>query len=131
MQITPVYAALLALVYIGLSVRAIRLRRRLKIGIGDGGNPQMLRAMRVHANFAEYAPLAIVLIYMLEASGGHALLVQALCACLLAGRLLHAFGVSRLAENVRIRVAGMVLTFTALGGAAVSLLAWKIYLLIT
>jgi len=53
-MIISIYAALLALFYVALSVRTLSMRRQLKIGIGDGGNNTMTRAMRVHANFAEY-----------------------------------------------------------------------------
>ena len=53
MHLTPVYAALFALFYSALSVRALRLRGRLKIALGDGGDKRLLRATRVHGNFAE------------------------------------------------------------------------------
>jgi uncharacterized membrane protein YecN with MAPEG domain len=49
------YAALLALLFIALSVRTLRLRATLRIAIGDGGNERLLRASRVHGNFAEGA----------------------------------------------------------------------------
>jgi uncharacterized membrane protein YecN with MAPEG domain len=42
------YAALLALLFVALSMRALRLSSRLCIAIGDAGNESMLRAMRVH-----------------------------------------------------------------------------------
>jgi len=69
MKILPVYAALLALLFVFLSVRTIRMRRRLRIGIGDAENPVMLRAMRVHANFAEYVPMGLLLAFFVETSG--------------------------------------------------------------
>ena len=56
------YAALLALLFVALSWRTIGLRRRYCVAVGDGGQPELLRAMRVHANFAEYVPLALLLI---------------------------------------------------------------------
>lgn len=118
----PVYAALLALLYIGLSVRTIRLRRRLQVALGAGKHPDMLRAMRVHANFAEYAPLALILLLVLEAQGTSAWLVHALGLALVVGRSLHAYGVSQSKENFAFRVSGMVLTFTVLGLAAVLML---------
>ena len=55
MHILPFYAALLGLLFFYLSIRTIGLRRKLKIGVGAKDNEEMLRAMRVHANFAEYA----------------------------------------------------------------------------
>ncbi len=122
MYVTPVYAAILALIFIGLSVRTLRLRRQLNIVVGDRNDQQMLRSMRVHANFAEYVPLSLLLIYMFEAGNGMTNVVHALCLALIVGRLLHAYGVSRIEEDYRFRVFGMALTFTALSGAALGLL---------
>jgi len=121
-MILPIYAAILTLLYVALSIRTLRLRRTLRIAIGDAGNERMLRAMRVHSNFAEYVPLALLLIYLAETLGAQPLLVHGLGLCLLAGRAVHAFGVSRLREDYRFRVAGMALTFTTLVVSAVWLL---------
>ena len=123
MNTTPFYAAILALLFLVLSVRTLRLRRSLQIPIGDAGSPQMLRAMRVHANFAEYVPFTLLLIFMLELQDAPSLLVHGLCICLLVGRVSHAYGVSQEAENFRFRVFGMAMTFAALGGSALSILA--------
>nr|WP_323893986.1 MAPEG family protein [Aeromonas allosaccharophila] len=68
MTILPVYAALLALLFVLLSIRTIRTRHSRRVALGHGDDPAMLRAMRVHANFAEYVPLALLLIYFVEAS---------------------------------------------------------------
>ena len=114
MKILPLYASILALLFVTLSVRTLRLRQRLKIGIGDAGNTQMLRAMRVHSNFAEYVPLSLLLLYLVEAQGGWPLLVHALGLCLVTGRLAHAYGVSRTNENFNFRIAAMAMTFTVL-----------------
>ena len=121
MNITPAYAAILSLVLFFLSVRTLRLRRLLQIPIGDGGNEQMLRAIRVQANFVEYVPLSMLIIFMLELQGAHYAVVNGLCTCLLVGRLSHAYGVSQITENFRFRVIGMALTFVALGGASLRL----------
>jgi uncharacterized membrane protein YecN with MAPEG domain len=118
--VTPVYAALLALLFLLLAVRTIRLRRALQVAIGDAGDARLQRAMRVHANFAEYVPLTLLLVLMLELQGAHPLLLHVLCACLLAGRLVHAWGVSRDPEDYRYRMSGMALTFTAMVGAALA-----------
>jgi uncharacterized protein len=112
--ILPAYAALFGLMFVALSLRTLRLRRSLKIAVGDAGNPAMLRAMRVHANFAEYVPLALLLVLLVEGTGGHPALVHGLCLALLAGRLSHAWGVSQPRENYRFRIFGMVMTFTTL-----------------
>lgn len=100
----------------------MRLRRRLKIAIGDAGNQLMLRAIRVHANFAEYVPLSLILIFLVESQGANALLVHALGIALLAGRASHAFGVSQTNENYRFRSFGIVMTLA-------TILACSMYLL--
>jgi len=61
MTILPIYAALLALLFVLLSIRTIRTRHSRGVALGHGDDPAMLRAMRVHANFAEYVPLALLL----------------------------------------------------------------------
>ena len=123
MPVIALYAALLSLLFIGLSVRTIRLRRRLRIAIGDADHIEMRRAMRVHANFAEYVPLALLLIYFAEVSGAPVALVHVLGLCLLIGRLAHAYGVSQSEEDFRFRVFGMVMTFGTLGVCSAYLLA--------
>ena len=123
MTITALYASFLTLLFVYLSLRTIRLRRSLCIGLGHEENPTMLRAMRVHGNFAEYVPLALLLIFLVESSGAHQLLVHGLGGTLLSGRLSHAIGVSRNPENFRFRVFGMASTFAVLLSCAFYLLA--------
>jgi uncharacterized membrane protein YecN with MAPEG domain len=118
-RVVLLYAALLALLFVGLSVRTLRMRRRLHIPIGDASNPAMARAMRVHANFAEYVPLSLLMLYFVEATGAGSLFVHALGLSILAGRIIHAVGVSQLKENYAFRIAGMALTLGPLIVAAV------------
>lgn len=120
--ILPIYAALMAIFFVVLSIRTIRQRRKLKIGLGDFGNKDMQRTIRVHANFAEYVPLGLLMIYLVEQSGVYAWFVHLLCLGLLVGRLLHAYGVAQSKENFTFRVAGMSLTFTVLLASAAHLL---------
>lgn len=123
MTVTSLYAALVAFVLIALSVRTIGLRRKYQVGIGHGGEPELERAMRVHANFCEYVPIGLLLILLVELGTGSSVWIHALGLALLVGRLSHAFGVSQVAEDLRIRVAGMALTFTVIGASALAILA--------
>ncbi len=109
-MITPFYAALIALIFVILSVRTLLLRRRLGIAIGTGEDLKLTRAMRVHSNFAEYVPIALILIYFLEVGTDTDVWIHILCVSLIGGRLLHAYGVSQIKEDYRFRVAGMMLT---------------------
>jgi uncharacterized membrane protein YecN with MAPEG domain len=122
MHIVPFYASIFALLFVALSVRTLRMRRRLQIAIGDAGDQAMLRAMRVHSNFAEYVPISLLLLYFAEIGGANPGLVHLLALCLLAGRLSHAFGVSQVKEDYRFRVFGMAMTFTTLIVASAFLL---------
>ena len=122
MHVVFLYAALLALLFVALSIRTLLMRQRLQIAIGDAGNQGMLRAMRVHSNFAEYVPLSLLLLFFVEASGANPLFLHALGASILAGRISHAFGVSQIKEQYAFRVLGMALTLTPIIIAAVRLL---------
>ena len=117
-MITPLYAAIAALIFVGLSFRTLLLRRKFKIGIGTGRNEALARAIGVHANFAEYTPISLLLIFFLETLHGTVVWVHVLCIALIAGRILHAYGVSQINEDFRFRVVGMILTFGCLISAS-------------
>ena len=114
LSITPIYAALLAILYVVLSFRVIGQRRSDKISYGDGGSSDMLKAIRTHSNFVEYAPFALLLIAMAELQGTGGLLLNLLGLSLLAGRVLHAYGFGRSPQIVILRQIGMLLTFAAI-----------------
>jgi uncharacterized membrane protein YecN with MAPEG domain len=122
MPITALYASLLTPLFLVLSIRVIRARRGAKVTVGDGGNAMLVRRMRVHANFAEYVPLALVLMLLAESLATSPWLLHALGIALVAGRLAHAYGVSQVREDFRFRVTGMVITFWMLGVASLACL---------
>ena len=122
MSLLTLYAPLFALFFVLLSARTLLLRRKHQIGIGNGGNVLLSRAARAHANFAEYVPIALLLIYLLEQSIGSTLRIHVLCLSLLLGRMIHALGVSREPEDIRLRVVGMVLTLGVIISASLHLL---------
>ena len=127
---TPIYAALLALLFVALGMRVVSLRRRLAAPLGHADDPGLRRAIRVHANFAEYVPFALLLMYFVETRTQAGAFVHVIGIALLAGRIVHAIGVSRVDENIRARVIGMVLTFAAMLIAAAWLL-WHAFLALT
>ena len=106
MSVTPVYAGLLALLFIFLSVRVIGMRRSARVALGDGGNPALLRRQRVHGNFAEYVPLALILMALAELQNPPGWMIHAIGIPLLLGRAAHAYGVSCEPEMLRVRVSG-------------------------
>jgi uncharacterized protein len=120
--ITSLYAALLALLLCALSVRVLRLRRQLKVKVGDGGHASLQRAIRVHGNLAEYLPMALLLLLLLELRGTPASALHAFGGLLTAARFAHAVGVSRVDERLGWRIAGVSVTLSLLIAGALGLL---------
>jgi uncharacterized membrane protein YecN with MAPEG domain len=120
--IVPTYAAILVLIFVFLSVRVIQMRGSARIGLGHGGNPVMERLIRVHGNFAEYVPLALLLLAFMEMQSHSRYLIHILCVVLVISRIVHVIGVTPVKENLSLRVAGMAGTFLVLGVAAIALL---------
>jgi uncharacterized protein len=118
MYLTALYAGLLAPLFIFLSFRVINHRRSAKVGLGDGKNDEMLRRMRVQANFAEYVPFALLLMALAESMQTPQWILHIAGVALLAGRLSHAYGVSQTPETFAFRIRGMIATFTVIGGLA-------------
>ena len=118
MPVTALYASLLVPLFLLLASRVIRARRGARVAVGDGGDAALRRRMRVHANFAEYVPLALLLLALAESLGTRTWILHGLGIALLAGRLVHAFGMSQPEETFAFRVAGIVTTFGVLGIAA-------------
>lgn len=109
-MITLLYAGLCTLLVLFLAVRVIALRLRAKIGIGDGGDHELQRRVRVHANSVEYLPLALILLGGMELNGYPNAVIHAFGATLLVSRLLHAWGLSRKSGASPGRFVGTLLT---------------------
>src|SRR5690242_7613634 len=105
--ISAFYAALTALVCVVLSGRVIRQRRGKRISLGDGGDPDMSRAVRVFGNFAEYAALVIVLLALAEMVGTPRIWLHIFGAAFVLGRIAHAIGLSATRQPHIGRVGGV------------------------
>lgn len=116
--ITAFYASLLALCYLYLSGLVISIRRRERISLGDGGNEDLKRVTRAHANFAEYVPITLLLVVCLEINGSYSWAIHSCASMLLFGRILHAYGLRKHEGASWQRFAGMIFTFLSLLAAA-------------
>jgi uncharacterized protein len=114
MPITALYAALLTVLFVYLSGRVIARRRAQRVEIGDGADQELLRRMRVHANFVEYTPLFLVLLGLAESLAAPKLLLHSLGLVFVLGRAIHAYGLSQTPHIMKLRVFGMVLSLNAL-----------------
>ncbi|HEX4857802.1 MAG TPA: MAPEG family protein [Usitatibacteraceae bacterium] len=115
---TAVYASLCALLIVVLLLLVVRLRRQLKVGIGDGGHRDLARAIRVHANAVETVPLFLILLAIYEHNGGGAAWLNAFGSVFLIARIAHAAGMTRTAGASLGRVAGTAGSIACLVGLA-------------
>jgi len=112
-----------ALLHIWLSIRVSHIRRTQKILHGDGGSPAMLRRMRAHGNYAENAPIFLVLLALLELAGGRPEFLWAATIVFFLSRIFHAFGMDsdKLSKLRIVGVTGSWLVLLALGAWAITL----------
>lgn len=114
MPITAFYAALLVPLFILLCARVIGMRRSSQITVGHRDNADLLRRMRVQANFAEYTPMALILLGLAESMGTDVRILHAAGTAFLLSRVLHAYGFSQADEKLGWRISAMVLTINVL-----------------
>lgn len=123
--LTAFYGSLLALFYVGLSGWVVAGRLGANVLHGDGGDQSLSKRIRSHANFIEYVPLALLLIGLYEAQGGHPHLVRTLLIVLLVARLIQPFGMFAPVNSPRqfaCRGGGIGLTLLVVLVSAVALL---------
>jgi uncharacterized membrane protein YecN with MAPEG domain len=120
MPVTAIYAAIIAVLAVVLAARIVPLRRSRRVGLGDGGDGELTRAIRVHANLVEHAPMAIILMAACELNGAPSWLLHGLGVPLVAGRLLHVLGLSRSTGISFGRTAGTALTWSVLLAGALA-----------
>ena len=122
--ITAFYGGLLGITFIYLSILVVQRRKTTKISLGDGGDHHFLGVIRAHGNFAEYVPLTLVLMLVAELNHAHFMLLHLVGACLLIGRVVHAYGLRHHSGASWQRVYGMLLTFGALSAISIQNVAF-------
>ncbi len=115
---TSIYAGLCGLLMAWLALQTIKVRRANRVKLGDGGNFALQSAIRAQGNFAEYMPIVLILLFLLEYNGMYSLVIHAVGMAFLAGRWIHAQGL--LKDNLRYRMRGMDFTLAILIGLAVA-----------
>src|SRR3954468_4607678 len=123
LPITAISAAIFALLMVLLSVQTSLGRVSLKAGHGDAGDETLRRRIRAHGNFAEYAPMALILLGLVEAFGAARATVLGLAITLCLSRVLHAVGMLY-TSRATLKAVAMVIQHAAFVFAAV-LLGWR------
>jgi uncharacterized membrane protein YecN with MAPEG domain len=130
--VTLAAAGILGLIYVALSLNVSLRRFSSKVSLGDGGGesvkvgkeaeaPKLQIACRIHANFAEYVPIALILLGGIEAAGAARWLVELLAVLLVVARIAHPIGMTRPVPNI-FRAGGALLTWLVIGWAALDAL---------
>ena len=119
LSITALYAGILALIVVALAINVTVHRVKLKVPLGDGGNAQMRRMIRLHGNAAEYIPLALVLMALYEINGGGHTALHVVGLALVAGRLVQTWGMWSTDMTTRGRQIGQSLTWLSVIALAV------------
>jgi uncharacterized membrane protein YecN with MAPEG domain len=114
MTVTPLYAGVLAFLYLVLSYRVVQMRGPGFPSLGDGGNDALMRRIRGHGNFAEYVPFLLLMIGILELGRLPTAWLHALGITLVVARVLHGYALSFTPGFKFGRFWGTVLTFLLL-----------------
>ncbi|MBV8972514.1 MAG: MAPEG family protein [Sphingomonadaceae bacterium] len=126
MLATTITAGFCGLLYFILSLRVIALRQAHGVSLGDGGNTALLARIRAHANFAEYVPIILILMGLIETRTGTTEVLTASGVLLFLIRIAHAVGMALPAPNPW-RMAGTGGTWVILSGLS----AWALVLAYT
>lgn len=133
-MITPIYASLIGLMLVGLSIHVIKGRRKFGAGLGDADNMEMTRRIRAQANLTEYSPIFLILLGYSEHNNLPIWAVHTIATIFLAGRILHAYSLlkaekyedGKLTANPQWRIYGMICTFNTIGLLALIVLTQAI-----
>ena len=115
---TAIYVSLCGLLLVYLALQTIKVRRAYKVKLGDGGVFALQSAIRAHANFAEYMPITMMMLFTLEFNGAAAWMIHLIGMTFMVGRWIHAQGL--LTDNLRKRVQGMGATLAVLISLAIA-----------
>jgi uncharacterized protein len=121
-QVTLLYGGLCTLLVTALGLNVSRARGMLGVSLETPVPSGMMRAARAHANAAEWVPLGVLMLALLESSGVSSTALHTLGGTLLAARVLHAVGALGLAPKV-LHTAGASLTYLVM----VAMPAWAVW----
>jgi uncharacterized membrane protein YecN with MAPEG domain len=122
-MITGIYAGLCGLLLVVLYVRVSQRRIATRIGVGSDGDAELEQRVRAHANLIESAPLALLLLYLLEQSGANPVYVHAFGAAFVLARVGHAQGMSSTTGRSPGRFYGSIATLLVLAGLSIFVIA--------
>ena len=123
-KISLLYAGVLGIMYLLLSVNVIRYRWKEKKGLGHESHPKdpLFRAIRIHGNFMEYVPFILLLLALDEVTMRGEAFLHAAGMGLILARVFHFMGITKSHLVSWQRSAGVALTFIILLVLSVNLI---------
>lgn len=94
LPITTLYAAPLAILFLALWTLTTKARAGAHLSIGHEDQSNLHLWVRRHGNFTEWVPMVLILMALSELNGLGAGWLHAAGILLLAGRLVHPFGLT-------------------------------------
>lgn len=119
--VTLLYGGICTLLLTALGGYVSMLRLRLGVSMGKEPPPELVRPIRAHGNAAEWVPLGILLLAMLEVSGVAPLSLHVMGGTLVLARVFHAAGA--LLKN-RLTMVAATLTYCLMTGMG----GWSVWL---
>ena len=111
MEITLLYASLLTILAIFLAIKVGMNRVETNIMTGEGESSMLLQSVRAHGNLIEYAPLALILLALLEMQNVSDFMLHLCGSLFFLARILHAYGVTISRESTPYRLVGALGTW--------------------
>lgn len=108
------YSGLFGLIYIYLSAEVTKLRLKYQVYLGHGGHLDLLKAIRIQGNFAEYVPFTMFLLFLSELIGGRSWMIHLMGAILVIARILHVIGLRNTEGPSLYRFFGITLTWSVI-----------------
>lgn len=108
-------------ILIALTINVSRLRMKHKVSWGDGGNKDLMKAIRVHSNGTEQVPIYALIILSLSFTTTTGIVLPILVATFTLSRLIHAYGM--LCRKPILRRVGAAVTYVSQLAATIALLA--------
>ena len=121
LSVTPIYIAILGLIFTPITMRVGAYRLKSKISLGNGDDPELLRRVRGQANFIETVPIALILLVTMELMGASETVLHSLCAALVIGRIIHYLGITNVAPEI-FRGFGMIATLGSVVASSIWIL---------
>lgn len=126
-MIVSLYASLLAIIFVFLSILVIKARVSAQVALGSGSSKLLEQRIRAHANFSEYTPFVLLLLFMAEYQGLASYIIHLLGILFLTGRISHLYSLAfhekyendKLKTSLKFRQFGMVCTFITISLCAV------------